>query len=202
MGNIYGYVRVSTKEQNEDRQLIALHDVGVMQKNIFMDKQSGKDFNRPQYKKLLKKLKPGDLLYIKSIDRLGRNYEEIQNQWRIITKEKNADIYVIDMPLLDTRRGKDLLGTFISDLVLQLLSFVAENERTNIKQRQAEGIAAAKAKGIRFGRPPKPLPDNFHEAYQRWKQGEITGTTAAKECGMPLSTFRYRAEIYENAKLL
>ena len=202
MGNIYGYVRVSTKEQNEDRQLIALHDVGVMQKNIYMDKQSGKDFNRPQYKKLLKKIKPGDLLYIKSIDRLGRNYEEIQNQWRIITKEKNADIYVIDMPLLDTRRGKDLLGTFISDLVLQLLSFVAENERTNIKQRQAEGIAAAKAKGIRFGRPPKPLPDNFHEAYQRWKQGEITGTAAAKECGMPLSTFRYRAEIYENAKLL
>ena len=202
MGNIYGYVRVSTKEQNEDRQLIALHDVGVLQKNIYMDKQSGKDFNRPQYKKLLKKIKPGDLLYIKSIDRLGRNYEEIQNQWRIITKEKSADIYVIDMPLLDTRRGKDLLGTFISDLVLQLLSFVAENERTNIKQRQAEGIAAAKAKGIRFGRPPKPLPDNFHEAYQRWKQGEITGTTAAKECGMPLSTFRYRAEIYENAKLL
>lgn len=202
MGNIYGYVRVSTKEQNEDRQLIALHDVGVMQKNIYMDKQSGKDFNRPQYKKLLKKIKPGDLLYIKSIDRLGRNYEEIQNQWRIITKEKNTDINVIDMPLLDTRRGKDLLGTFISDLVLQLLSFVAENERTNIKQRQAEGIAAAKAKGIRFGRPPKPLPDNYHEAYQRWKQGEITGTAAAKECGMPLSTFRYRAEIYENAKLL
>ena len=202
MGNIYGYVRVSTKEQNEERQLIALHEVGVLQKNIYMDKQSGKDFNRPQYKKLLKKIKPGDLLYIKSIDRLGRNYEEIQNQWRIITKEKSADIYVIDMPLLDTRRGKDLLGTFISDLVLQLLSFVAENERTNIKQRQAEGIAAAKAKGIRFGRPPKPLPDNFHEAYQRWKQGEITGTAAAKECGMPLSTFRYRAEIYENAKLL
>ena len=202
MGNIYGYVRVSTKEQNEDRQLIALHEVGVPQKNIYMDKQSGKDFNRPQYKKLLKKIKPGDLLYIKSIDRLGRNYEEIQNQWRIITKEKNADIYVIDMPLLDTRRGKDLLGTFISDLVLQLLSFVAENERTNIKQRQAEGIAAAIAKGIRFGRPPKPLPDNFHDAYQRWKQGEITGTAAAKECGMPLSTFRYRAEIYENAKLL
>ena len=202
MGNIYGYVRVSTKEQNEDRQLIALHEVGVPQKNIYMDKQSGKDFNRPQYKKLLKKIKPGDLLYIKSIDRLGRNYEEIQNQWRIITREKNADIYVIDMPLLDTRRGKDLLGTFISDLVLQLLSFVAENERTNIKQRQAEGIAAAKAKGIRFGRPPKPLPDNFHDAYQRWKQGEITGTAAAKECGMPLSTFRYRTEMYENAKLL
>ena len=202
MGNTYGYVRVSTKEQNEDRQLIALHDFGVLQKNIYMDKQSGKDFNRPQYKKLLKKIKPGDLLYIKSIDRLGRNYEEIQNQWRIITKEKSTDIYVIDMPLLDTRRGKDLLGTFISDLVLQLLSFVAENERTSIKQRQAEGIAAAKAKGIRFGRPPKPLPDSFHDAFHRWKQGEITGTDAAKECGMPLSTFRYRAEIYKNADIL
>ena len=202
MGIIYGYVRVSTKEQNEDRQLIALHDVGVMQKNIYIDKQSGKDFDRPQYKKLLKKIKSGDLLYIKSIDRLGRNYEEIQNQWRIITKEKNADIYVIDMALLDTRRGKDLLGTFISDLVLQLLSFVAENERTIIKQRQAEGIAAAKEKGVRFGRPLKPLPDAFYDAYQKWKQGKITGTAAAKECGMPLSTFRYRAEIYENAKLL
>ena len=200
--SVYGYIRVSSKDQKEDRQQIALKEVGVDLQNIYVDKQSGKDFNRPQYKKLLKKIKPGDLLYIKSIDRLGRNYEEIQNQWRIITKEKNADIYVIDMPLLDTRRGKDLLGTFISDLVLQLLSFIAENERTNIKQRQAEGIAAAKAKGIRFGRPPKPLPDNFHEAYQRWKQGEITGTAAAKECRMPLSTFRYRAEIYENAKLL
>ena len=200
--SVYGYIRVSSKDQKEDRQQIALKEVGVDLQNIYVDKQSGKDFNRPQYKKLLKKIKPGDLLYIKSIDRLGRNYEEIQNQWRIITKEKSADIYVIDMPLLDTRRGKDLLGTFISDLVLQLLSFVAENERTNIKQRQAEGIAAAKAKGIRFGRPPKSLPDNFHEAYQRWKQGEITGTAAAKECGMPLSTFRYRAEIYENAKLL
>ena len=200
--SVYGYIRVSSKDQKEDRQQITLKEVGVDLQNIYVDKQSGKDFNRPQYKKLLKKIKPGDLLYIKSIDRLGRNYEEIQNQWRIITKEKSADIYVIDMPLLDTRRGKDLLGTFISDLVLQLLSFVAENERTNIKQRQAEGIAAAKAKGIRFGRPPKPLPDNFHEAYQRWKQGEITGTAAAKECGMPLSTFRYRAEIYENAKLL
>ena len=200
--SVYGYIRVSSKDQKEDRQQIALKEVGVDLQNIYVDKQSGKDFNRPQYKKLLKKIKPGDLLYIKSIDRLGRNYEEIQNQWRISTKEKNADIYVIDMPLLDTRRGKDLLGTFISDLVLQLLSFVAENERTNIKQRQAEGIAAAKAKGIRFGRPPKPLPDNFHEAYQKWKQGEITGTAAAKECGMPLSTFRYRAEIYENAKLL
>lgn len=200
--NTYGYVRVSTKDQNEDRQLIALHELGLSDKNIYVDKQSGKDFNRPQYQKLLRKLRPGDLLYIKSIDRLGRNYEEIQNQWRVLTKEKGVDICIVDMPILDTRRGKDLLGTFISDLVLQLLSFVAENERTNIKQRQAEGIAAAKAKGVRFGRPPKPLPENFHSVYQQWMQGSITGTAAAKECGMPLSTFRYRAEIYENAKLL
>ena len=195
--NTYGYVRVSTKDQNEDRQLIALHELGLSDKNIYVDKQSGKDFNRPQYQKLLRKLRPGDLLYIKSIDRLGRNYEEIQNQWRVLTKEKGVDICIVDMPILDTRRGKDLLGTFISDLVLQLLSFVAENERTNIKQRQAEGIATAKAKGVRFGRPPKPLPENFHSVYQQWKQGAITGTAAAKECGMPLSTFRYRAEIYE-----
>lgn len=200
--NTYGYVRVSTKDQNEDRQLIALHELGLSDKYIYVDKQSGKDFNRPQYQKLLRKLRPGDLLYIKSIDRLGRNYEEIQNQWRVLTKEKGVDICIVDMPILDTRRGKDLLGTFISDLVLQLLSFVAENERTNIKQRQAEGIAAAKAKGVRFGRPPKPLPENFHSVYQQWKQGAITGTAAAKECGMPLSTFRYRAEIYENARLL
>ena len=198
----YGYIRVSTKEQNEDRQLIALREMSVPEQNIFMDKQSGKDFNRPQYKKLVKKLKPDDLLYIKSIDRLGRNYEEIQNQWRTLTKEKGIDIVVLDMPLLDTRRGKDLMGTFLSDIVLQVLSFVAENERTNIRQRQAEGIAAAKARGVRFGRPPRPLPKNYHSAYQRWKAGAITGTTAAKECGMALSTFRYRAEIYEKAKLL
>ena len=195
-------MRVSTKDQNEDRQLIALHELGLSDKYIYVDKQSGKDFNRPQYQKLLRKLRPGDLLYIKSIDRLGRNYEEIQNQWRVLTKEKGVDICIVDMPILDTRRGKDLLGTFISDLVLQLLSFVAENERTNIKQRQAEGIAAAKAKGVRFGRPPKPLPESFYSVCQQWKQGAITGTAAAKECGMPLSTFRYRAEIYENAKLL
>ena len=198
----YGYIRVSTKEQNEVRQVIALREVGVSEKNIYMDKQSGKDFNRPQYKKLLRKMKKDDLLYIKSIDRLGRNYAEILEQWRFLTKEKGIDIVVLDMPLLDTRRGKDLLGTFLSDIVLQVLSFVAENERTNIRQRQAEGIAAAKAKGIRFGRPPKPLPQNFHAVYQRWKMGEITGTAAAKECGMPLATFRYRAEIYEKAKLL
>ena len=199
---IYGYVRVSTREQNEDRQLIALREVGVENKYIFLDKQSGKNFDRPQYKKLLRKLKKDDLLYIKSIDRLGRNYEEILQQWRLLTKDKWIDIVVLDMPLLDTRRGKDLMGTFLSDIVLQVLSFVAENERTNIRQRQAEGIAAAKARGVKFGRPPNPLPEGFHDAYQRWKHGEITGTAAAKECGMPLSTFRYRAEIYENTALL
>lgn len=197
----YGYIRVSTREQNEDRQVIALHEVGVPEKNIYMDKQSGKDFNRPQYKKLLRKMKKDDLLCIKSIDRLGRNYEEILAQWRILTKDKGIDIMVLDMPLLDTRRGKDLMGTFLSDIVLQVLSFVAENERVNIRQRQAEGIAAAKARGVRFGRLPKPLPPNFHAVYQRWKHGEITGTAAAKECEMPLSTFRYRAKIYQNAKL-
>lgn len=197
----YGYIRVSTREQNEDRQVIALHEVGVPEKNIYMDKQSGKDFNRPQYKKLLRKMKKDDLLCIKSIDRLGRNYEEILAQWRILTKDKGIDIMVLDMPLLDTRRGKDLMGTFLSDIVLQVLSFVAENERINIRQRQAEGIAAAKARGVRFGRVPKPLPPNFRTVYQRWKHGEITGTAAAKECGMPLSTFRYRAKIYQNAKL-
>ncbi|MBD5160929.1 MAG: recombinase family protein [Oscillibacter sp.] len=202
MSTTYGYIRVSTREQNEDRQLIALREMAIPEQNIFTDKQSGKDFNRPQYKKLVRQLKPDDLLCIKSIDRLGRNYEEIQNQWRILTKEKKIDIVVLDMPLLDTRRGKDLMGTFLSDIVLQVLSFVAENERTNIRQRQREGIAAAKARGVRFGRPPRPLPENYHSAYQRWKAGAITGTAAAKECGMPLSTFRYRAEIYEKAKLL
>lgn len=200
--NIYGYVRVSTREQNEDRQLIALEGMSIPEKHLFIDKQSGEDFRRPQYQKMVKRLKTDDLLYIKSIDRLGRNYEEILEQWRILTKEKRIDIVALDMPLLDTRRGKDLMGTFLSDVVLQVLSFVAENERTNIRQRQAEGIAAAKAKGIRFGRPPKPLPKNFHENYQRWKNGEITGTAAAGACGMPLATFRYRAEIYEKAKLL
>ena len=200
--NIYGYIRVSSRDQNEDRQLIAMREIDVPEKNIYADKQSGKDFERPQYKKLVRKLKRDDLLYIKSIDRLGRNYEEIQNQWRFLTKDKGVDICVIDMPLLDTRRGKDLVGTFLSDIVLQVLSFVAENERINIRQRQAEGIAAAKARGVRFGRPPRPLPENYHSAYQRWKASKITGTAAARECGMPLSTFRYRAAIYENAKLL
>ena len=195
--NTYGYARVSTREQNEERQLFALRAMSIPEQNIFIDKQSGKDFERPQYKRLFKKLKPDDLIYIKSIDRLGRDYEEIQNQWRLLTKEKGVDIVVLDMPLLDTRRGKDLIGTFLSDIVLQVLSFVAENERTNIHQRQAEGIAAAKAKGVRFGRPPGPLPENYLSAYMRWKSGAITGTAAAKECGMPLSTFRYKAVVYE-----
>ena len=199
MSNTYGYIRVSTREQNEGRQLIALHEAGVPKKNIYMDKQSGKDFERPQYRRLLRKLKKDDLFYIKTIDRLGRNYEEILEQWRIITKEKDADIVVLDMPLLDTRRGKDLMGTFLADIVLQVLSFVAENERTNIRQRQAEGIAAARVKGIRFGRPPRPLPENYHDAYRRWKAGKITGTAAAQECGLPLSTFRDKARVYENA---
>ena len=151
---------------------------------------------------MIRRVRKDDLLYIKSIDRLGRNYAEILEQWRILTKDKGIDIVVLDMPLLDTRRGKDLMGTFLSDIVLQVLSFVAENERTNIRQRQAEGIAAAKARGVRFGRPPSRLPDNFHDVYQRWKNGKITGTSAAKECNMPLSTFRYRAEIYEKAQII
>ena len=199
--NIFGYIRVSTKDQNEDRQLVAMQGLSIPEKNVYMDKQSGKDFERPQYKKMVRRMRRDDLLYIKSIDRLGRNYEEIQEQWRILTKEKGIDIVVLDMPLLDTRRGKDLMGTFLSDIVLQVLSFVAENERTNIRQRQAEGIAAAKARGVRFGRPPRPLPENYHSCYQRWKAGKITGTAAAKECGMPLSSFRYRAEVYEKSVL-
>ncbi len=198
----YGYIRVSSRDQNEDRQLIALKEVGISKENIYLDKQSGKDFNRPQYKKLLRKMKKDDLLYIKSIDRLGRNYAEILQQWRLLTKEKGIDIVVLDMPMLDTRRGKDLMGTFLSDIVLQVLSFVAENERANIRQRQAEGIAAAKAKGIRFGRPPQTLPENFFAVYQQWIHGQISGTAAAKECNMPLSTFRYRAAIYKNTEQL
>lgn len=156
--NIYGYVRVSSTDQNEDRQIAALWDVQVPEKNIYMDKQSGKDFNRPNYKNLVGNLKAGDLLYILSIDRLGRNYEEIQEQWRTLTKEIGIDICVLDMPLLDTRNGKDLMGTFIADLVLQILSFTAQSERENIKKRQAQGIAAAKAKGVKFGRPGKGAP--------------------------------------------
>ena len=195
---VYGYIRVSTREQNEDRQLIALREIGVLEKNIYLDKQSGKDFNRPQYKKLLRKLKKDDLLYIKSIDRLGRNYEEILEQWRVLTKEKGVDIVVLDMPLLDTRRGKDLMGTFLSDIVLQVLSFVAENERTTIRQRQAEGIAAAKAKGVKFGRPPLPLPDNFYEVHKSWRAKKITLKEAANACNMPVGTFYGKARKFEN----
>ena len=198
MSNIYGYIRVSSKDQNEDRQLIALNEVGVERKNVYLDKKSGKEFDRPQYKKLLRKLKKDDLLYIKSIDRLGRNYEEILQQWRILTKEKGIDIVVLDMPLLDTRRGKDLMGTFLSDIVLQVLSFVAENERTNIKQRQAEGIAAAKAKGVKFGRPPLPLPDNFYEVHKAWRSKKLTLKEAANACNMPVGTFYGKARKFEN----
>lgn len=202
MSNIYGYVRVSSKDQNEDRQMIAFQALEIPIKNVYMDKVSGKDFDRPQYKKMIRRMKEEDLLYVKSIDRLGRNYSEIIEQWRILTKEKKVDIVVLDMPLLDTRRGKDLMGTFLSDIVLQVLSFVAENERSNIKQRQAEGIAAAKSKGVRFGRPPTPLPKEFYRAHERWKKKEITGTKAAEICGMPLSTFRYKSDIYEKDNLL
>jgi len=196
--SVYGYIRVSSKDQKEDRQQIALKEVGVELQNIYVDKQSGKDFNRPQYKKMLRKLKKDDLLYIKSIDRLGRNYEEILQQWRILTKEKGVDIVVLDMPLLDTRRGKDLMGTFLSDIVLQVLSFVAENERTNIKQRQAEGIAAAKAQGIKFGRPPLPLPDNFYEVHKAWRSKKITLKQSAAACNMPVGTFYGKARKFEN----
>lgn len=194
-GSVYGYVRVSSVEQNEDRQLIALENVGVAKRNIFTDKQSGKDFERGQYKRLLKKLKPGDLLYILSIDRLGRNYIEIQEQWRVLTKEKGVDIGVIDMPILDTRKGKDLLGTFIADLVLQILSFVAQTERENIRIRQAQGIAAAKKRGVKFGRPKKELPANFKSVVEKWQCKELSSRQAAKECEMPLTTFRSKAKV-------
>ena len=197
--NIYGYMRVSSKEQNEDRQKITLTEMGVPEKNIYMDKQSGKDFERTQYKRLLRKLNENSVLYIKSIDRLGRNYGELNEQWRIITKEKKADIVVIDMPLLDTRREKNLLGTFISDVVLALLSYVAENERTNIKQRQAEGIAAAKARGVKFGRPPLPIPQNFYQMHKYWRAGKITIEEAAKACNMCPKTFYSKAVKYEKS---
>ena len=197
--NIYGYMRGSSKEQNEDRQKIALTEMGVPENNIYMDKQSGKDFKRTQYKRLLRKLNENSVLYIKSIDRLGRNYGELNEQWRIITKEKKADIVVIDMPLLDTRREKNLLGTFISDVVLALLSYVAENERTNIKQRQAEGIAAAKARGVKFGRPPLPIPQNFYQMHKDWRAGKITIEEAAKACNMCPKTFYSKAVKYEKS---
>ncbi len=193
MGTLYGYVRVSTQEQNEDRQLISMIEVGIKAKNIFMDKQSGKDFEWNSYRRLIRKMRENDILYIKSIDRLGRNYEEIIEQWRILTKEKKIDIVVLDMPILDTRREKDLLGTFLSDIVLQVLSFVAENERKNIHQRQMEGIAAARLRGVRFGRPIKPLPANFGQVYEKWVANEISGKQAAELCDMPLTSFYRRA---------
>lgn len=198
---VYGYVRVSTREQNEDRQLIAFERCGRKIDKVIIDKQSGKDFKRTGYQKMLKKLKKGDVLIVKSIDRLGRNYNEIIEQWRVITKIKCADIVVLDMPILDTTQNKDLLGTLISDLVLQLLSYVAENERINIKQRQAEGIAAAKARGVKFGRPVMPLPDNFYSMYIKWINKEIPLDKAAKECGMRRATFynkavKYRENVY------
>ena len=196
MGNVYGYVRVSSIDQNEDRQLIIMEENNVPTNNIYIDKQSGKDFDRPQYKKLVKKLKEGDLLYILSIDRLGRNYEDIQKQWRILTKDIGIDICVIDMPLLDTRNGKDLMGTFIADLVLQILSFVAQSERENIKKRQAQGIAAAKAKGVKFGRPESPLPENFGKIIKNWDHGKISTADALKLCDMSASTFYRRRREY------
>lgn len=193
---IYGYVRVSSTDQNEDRQILALSKQNIAAKNIYIDKLSGKDFNRPAYKKLIKKLKSGDLLYILSIDRLGRNYEEIQNQWRTLTKEIGADICVIDMPLLDTRQGKDLMGAFIADLVLQILSFVAQNERENIRKRQLQGIAAAKARGVRFGRPEKGLPPEFVSLVKQWEKKKITLTEVLKQCKISESTFYRRLREY------
>lgn len=193
---LYGYVRVSSTDQNEDRQMIALSEAGVSKNNIYMDKMSGKNFDRPQYQKLMLRLKPGDLLYIPSIDRLGRNYEEIQMQWRIITKEKNVDVCVIDMPLLDTRQGKDLMGTFIADLVLQILSFVAQAEREAIRKRQAEGIAAAKAKGVHFGRPEKNIPDNFAAIIKLWEQKKLPLPEVLKQCNISEATFYRRLRAY------
>lgn len=190
----YGYCRVSSREQNLDRQLIAMQGLGLKPEQIYTDKQSGKNFNRPGYESLMKKLREHDVLYIKSIDRLGRNYDEILEQWRKITKKIKADIVVLDMPVLDTRTDRNLLGSFICDTVLGVLSFVAENERVNIRQRQAEGIAAAKARGVHCGRKAKPLPENFDECYMQWFNGRMTGTDAAKNCGMPLSTFFDRAK--------
>ena len=190
--SVYGYIRVSSTDQNEGRQLDAMHEVGVPEKNIYLDKQSGKDFERPQYKKLVKKLQPGDLLYILSIDRLGRNYEEIQKQWRVLTKDTGVDICVIDMPLLDTGNGKDLMGTFIADLVLQILCFVAQNERENIKKRQAEGIAAAKARGVPLGRPTVAAPDDFAKIVKAWEKKQLSIAEVLEQCNMSEFTFYRR----------
>ncbi len=193
MSECYGYIRVSSTDQNESRQRIALEEHGIQPERIFMDKISGKDFQRPQYQKLVQGLAAGDLLCVPSIDRLGRNYEEILEQWRILTKDKQVEILVLDMPMLDTRRDKNLLGTFIADLVLQVLSFVAQNEREAIRKRQAEGIAAAKMRGVKFGRRAKPLPENFMENCELWQSGRISGLEAARRCLMPSSTFYRKA---------
>jgi DNA invertase Pin-like site-specific DNA recombinase len=190
----FGYIRVSSADQNEDRQMIAMNEHGIPEECVFTDKQSGRDFERPAYKSLLKNLKSGDLLYIKSIDRLGRNYDEIQNQWRILTKERRVDITVIDMPLLDTRRGKDLLGTLIADIVLNLLSFVAQSERENIRQRQAEGIAAAKTRGVRFGRPVKKPREDFSIWVSQWERGKLPLPTLLERTGMKEATFYRRLQ--------
>lgn len=192
MRNVYGYIRVSSIDQNEERQRLALLEVGVEEKNIFIDKISGKNFNRPKYKQMIRKLRNGDLLYILSIDRLGRNYLEIQNQWRLLTKEIGIDICVMDMPLLDTRTCKDLMGTFIADLALQILSFVAQSERENIKKRQAQGIAAAKARGVHMGRPVKSVPDNFNELIKQWKKKKISLEQILDECKISKATFYRR----------
>ena len=198
--DIYGYVRVSSTDQNEDRQMLEMQRLKIKKKNIYIDKQSGKDFNRPSYQRLLGKLKKGDLLYVKSIDRLGRNYKGIQNQWRVLTKEMEVDVVVIDMPLLDTRVYKDLMGTFIADLVLQVLSFVAENERVNIRKRQEEGIKAAKLKGVMFGRPMIKVPDNFGSLVKQWERGHIRAEDVAKECDMSIATFYRRLREYRLTK--
>ena len=198
--DIYGYVRVSSTDQNEDRQMLEMQRLKIKKKNIYIDKQSGKDFNRPSYQRLLGKLKKGDLLYVKSIDRLGRNYKEIQAQWRVLTKEMEVDVVVIDMPVLDTRVYKDLMGTFIADLVLQVLSFVAENERVNIRKRQEEGIKAAKLKGVMFGRPMIKVPDNFGSLVKQWERGHIRAEDVAKECDMSIATFYRRLREYRLTK--
>lgn len=197
----YGYVRVSTREQNEARQLDALAPYEIPQKNLFVEKKSGKDFDRPVYKRLMKRLRPGDLLIVKSIDRLGRNYDEILEEWRHITREIGADVLILDMPLLDTRtKGRDLTGTFIADLVLQILSYVAQTERENISRRQMEGIAAAKRQGVRFGRPTLPLPDNFNAIHKAWREKKLTLKQAARECDMPEGTFYSKAVRLEKAR--
>lgn len=196
---VFGYVRVSSRDQNEERQLLAMEKAGVPRNRIYADKKSGKDFKRPEYSKLMRKLKKGSILYILSIDRLGRNYEEIIEQWHRITKEKEVDIVVLDMPLLDTRKEKNLMGTFVSDIVLQILSFCAANERENIRQRQREGIEAAKMRGVKFGRPEKPVPANFQEVCNEWEKRQIKLEDAAKKCGMPISTFYSKYNKWKNA---